>query len=543
MLLTEEIEMTWNTTDRLYYENLGCIFTKYNDRFIVSIDHLHKGSNKRVNVRCDYCGREYERIYSDYVSSIENSSIKKYACQKCYMKYKRFEEIDILQENEQLKKGDSFYWYYHKNRLNEFKNILYNNKIKNIDDFINGNTNRDLYLALFKYKEFVEDLLKELGWSLEEIMEIKPRPTRKYFNNINNIIDRIQWFIDKNKRFPNKKEIIKVLKIDQMIIDKNGGIYELKRKMNYIDKFDYIDDNLWLNRSYYEYCVAQFLIKYNIYYKREQNPFLKSKHRSDFTIYNNSDVIHIEIFGFPENSDCKRNDRYLKNKKKKLSLYKEYDISLIVLEYSIFYNKSVVEIYEKLKDIFSNFISGNKKIINYDFLRHPHCISDEELLNELMIYSIDQEYLPKWSDLKNVKKDYLGREVKKRYKTYLDFAKKFNKKVYNRNNSWNNQLILEKLIDMIKSGIFINKINMNNYCKGLYDALVNHGNQIKYKLDALNKCINDMKIITKEVEWLNNVINNRGLHIKNKATSEQRQQAQEILNKLQQLNNKLQEVV
>ena len=104
-------------------------------------------------------------------------------------------------------------------------------------------------------------------------------------------------------------------------------------------------------------------------------------------------------------------------------------------------------------------------------------------------------------------------------------------------------MILEKLIDMIKSGIFINKINMNNYCKGLYDALVNHGNQIKYKLDALNKCINDMKIITKEVEWLNNVINNRGLHIKNKATSEQRQQAQEILNKLQQLNNKLQEVV
>ena len=96
------------------------------------------------------------------------------------------------------------------------------------------------------------------------------------------------------------------------------------------------------------------------------------------------------------------------------------------------------------------------------------------------------------------------------------------------------QLVSKKITDMVEDGIFINKVNLIDYYNGLYDAVVRYGGQIKYKLKLLNKCVDDnIKIIPEETMWLNNIVNNSGLHIMNNTTPEQQQEAQEILNKIE----------
>ena len=59
MLLNQKVTLKWNSKIKKHYVDLGYIYTKMGDEFLVDINDLTKGSNARVRVICDYCKNEY----------------------------------------------------------------------------------------------------------------------------------------------------------------------------------------------------------------------------------------------------------------------------------------------------------------------------------------------------------------------------------------------------------------------------------------------------------------------------------------------------
>jgi rubrerythrin len=97
MLISKEVIITWNNSTKHYYENLGYIFTKQHDKFIVKVDHLHTSSNVMVKVQCDYCGKEKSIQYNTYNRGMD--IINKWSCKECGYLKKR----DIIDKKQELK--------------------------------------------------------------------------------------------------------------------------------------------------------------------------------------------------------------------------------------------------------------------------------------------------------------------------------------------------------------------------------------------------------------------------------------------------------
>lgn len=66
MLLTKTVNVKWNSRNKKYYTDLGYIFTKMGDDVEIKIDDLSKGSNVRVEIRCDYCHQLYSTQWDTY---------------------------------------------------------------------------------------------------------------------------------------------------------------------------------------------------------------------------------------------------------------------------------------------------------------------------------------------------------------------------------------------------------------------------------------------------------------------------------------------
>lgn len=75
------IPIRWNTTNRVWYTNLGYTYTKYRDIFFVKQKHLTPQNKTRVDVKCDYCGEFYNTEYGTYYKGHQN--FPKDCCSKC----------------------------------------------------------------------------------------------------------------------------------------------------------------------------------------------------------------------------------------------------------------------------------------------------------------------------------------------------------------------------------------------------------------------------------------------------------------------------
>lgn len=73
MLISEQlIETNWNPFTQKYYQSKGYKFTKRGDAFLVKVEDLPEGSHAKVKVICDYCGKEYTKVYKDYFAQHKN---------------------------------------------------------------------------------------------------------------------------------------------------------------------------------------------------------------------------------------------------------------------------------------------------------------------------------------------------------------------------------------------------------------------------------------------------------------------------------------
>lgn len=105
MLLSSTAIVTWNSRNKRYYENLGYIYTKMKDTFVVDVQDLSPGSTAMVLLKCDYCGKEYEIMWQQYVSMRRKSIIRKDACADC---------CEIKAEEAIIDKYDSYEDHYYK---------------------------------------------------------------------------------------------------------------------------------------------------------------------------------------------------------------------------------------------------------------------------------------------------------------------------------------------------------------------------------------------------------------------------------------------
>lgn len=428
MLLSETAMVKWHNRNKQHYIDKGYKYTKIGDEFTVKVEDLMPTNRSMVKIKCDYCGKEYDKEYFAYLRAHKPYIIKKDACTECIYK-KRNEILQYNISNNLLNENDCGYWMDRQNRLKELAEYIKANRT--LINMINNKWGKAIYRSFYDRGESIEDAVEELGF---DIKKLKNRVSYKYYEEINNIIIPIKHFIDSNKRFPSEAEIIKELNISyKALLTQYNGIAGIKKIMQYSDADDLIDDNGWLNKSRYEYIVSQYLIhNTNIDFKREQYPFKQFSpdilYQSDFAFYpnENDSVIHVEVWGGAKiwNNQNKYYD-YDEVMEKKLALYKQYNINLISIYPNVFYN-SIKKIQESLYDIFKPYMQLKYKKIDDKYLIVPSKLTDGELLDELLKYSTVKNVLPSEYALRKIGKSNLFTQVLKRYDSYEQFAKRYN---------------------------------------------------------------------------------------------------------------------
>ena len=92
------IEMKWHSSNRKHYEDLGYAFTNYGDLFYVKPLELTKGSTKKIEVICDYCGAYIKVSAYNYFNHHDKTD--KDACNHC--KTKKKSETTLVERQNSL---------------------------------------------------------------------------------------------------------------------------------------------------------------------------------------------------------------------------------------------------------------------------------------------------------------------------------------------------------------------------------------------------------------------------------------------------------
>ena len=213
-----------------------------------------------------------------------------------------------------------------------------------------------------------------------------------------------------------------------------------------------------------EYIVAQYLIANKIPYLRERFPFEDRKFRSDFLIRAvDGKEFHIEVWGYAVNEKDRTSMEYNEARRFKEHLYNQNKLNLISIDgiklNELSYYKKQIYIKNKLKEVV------NKELVVFDdisFLHHNR-LTDDQILEILMRYSENNEFLPAQETVKEAKLSrYLG-EIRKRHESYFDFARKFGKQVHAQNFKWDDKEIYNAFKSIVKDGLPISKNTISEY--------------------------------------------------------------------------------
>ena len=117
MLLDKNVTMKWNSYNKKYYMNLGYLYTKMKDSFIINIKDLNKNSHFKIKVKCDNCNKIKIIEYRHYNNCIKNNNL--YYCSNC-----RYHKIKITNMNKYNVENISY--------LNETKLKISKSNIKKI---------------------------------------------------------------------------------------------------------------------------------------------------------------------------------------------------------------------------------------------------------------------------------------------------------------------------------------------------------------------------------------------------------------------------
>jgi len=176
MIIDKEIKIRLNSHNIKYYRNLG-----YNknplDYIIIPIEHLSRGSNYKLNVKCDICGSEKLLIYNKYLKNVENGGY--YSCSnKCsVLKY----------ENHCINKygvKNTFQLEEVKDRSKKTKIIRYND-----ENYNNVKKNQETCISKYGFKSYsqTKDHFIKMNYILDDELDdwnLYKRKSRRLFNKI-----------------------------------------------------------------------------------------------------------------------------------------------------------------------------------------------------------------------------------------------------------------------------------------------------------------------------------------------------------------------
>lgn len=96
MLLTKVVEMKWNGRNKRHFTEKGHTFTKMGESFLVKVEELSKGSHIIIELKCDFCKREYERKYKSYLYYKDAHPLNNHidCCNKCVYKKNELQYIE-----------------------------------------------------------------------------------------------------------------------------------------------------------------------------------------------------------------------------------------------------------------------------------------------------------------------------------------------------------------------------------------------------------------------------------------------------------------
>lgn len=94
-IIQKTLIIKWNAKTKNYYEEKGYIFTTFKDEFEVKIRDLHIGSKEPILCQCEYCNKEFKRIFSRAIAIYNKKleSERKMCCPEC-KKYK-IEDVNL----------------------------------------------------------------------------------------------------------------------------------------------------------------------------------------------------------------------------------------------------------------------------------------------------------------------------------------------------------------------------------------------------------------------------------------------------------------
>lgn len=69
MLLSKTVKVKWGSKNKIRLTSLGYEFHYFGEEIEIPIEHVSNGCNSKVLIKCDYCGKEFERRYRTYYNS------------------------------------------------------------------------------------------------------------------------------------------------------------------------------------------------------------------------------------------------------------------------------------------------------------------------------------------------------------------------------------------------------------------------------------------------------------------------------------------
>jgi len=401
-----------------------------------------------------------------------------------------------------IKRKSNGFYNTHEARKNSLKELILKYNIYNTRK---NNECKKLSAVFSKYKDSIPNTIIELGYKTEDIMTSMPI---NYYEDETILKKKINQFINENGRFPLANEIDKKLKINlKFLYNTYGSIDNLKQILEYSDDKDLIDLRGDFNKSFIELFVANILVSNGLKekYKREQYPFPKEKcqYRSDFTLYSDeyNKEIHIEVWGMKEvyKDNRMREFEYNRERNIKENLYKKYedDIILIGINYEVFYSHSSYnEIQQEILALLNPYIK-NLKTVDYQLLICTSKISDEQLLKEVLKYSLTDSMLPRYRALPYC----IYNEILKRFGGYKEFSKKLNMPLVSKIITWDKELVFEYFKEIIEENHKIFAQTMRDKNKS-FSVAISRMNEtiIDLKIEFFYQY--QGKIPNEEIEWL-----------------------------------------
>ncbi len=172
---------------------------------------------------------------------------------------------------------------------------------------------------------------------------------------------------------------------------------------------------------------------------------------------------------------------------------------------------SSLKTFEPILNIPLHFVKQDRLIPNT-------LMTDEEILNKLMLYSDDGITLPSYKKLKENNLSNLYSIIRQRYGSTINFCEKYNKKTKIKPNGfWNLKRIFDIFDKMIEEkGFILTLDSMDKYYKGLGTACKKLGGSIYCKLSYYEYLLNNNKTISyNDIEYIKQIAKIKKSHIHN----------------------------